>query len=102
VYSEACLRRQLKAFETSERAFTNLLKTHKWRKEFGVENLAQNEDVMQEISTGKAMLLRQRDFKGRPILYIMAKRHNANERDIDAVTKFIVHMLVSIYSITIV
>ncbi|ELU12302.1 hypothetical protein CAPTEDRAFT_204347 [Capitella teleta] len=93
VYSEACLKRLLKAFESSESAFSALLKTQKWRREYGVETLSQNEQVMQEIGSRKALLLRQRDFKGRPILYISAKRHNANERDIEVLTKFIVHML---------
>lgn len=33
---------------------------------------------------------------GRPVIYIPAKYHNANDRDIDEMTKFIVYCLVSI------
>lgn len=43
---------------------------------------------------GKARVLNHRDITGRPVIYIPAKNHNS-ERDIDELTKFIVHCLVS-------
>jgi hypothetical protein len=92
--TDASLRRFLRAFLTADDSFKMLLKSNKWRREFGVENLTEEDkDIKEEIATGKACLLRHRDFSGRPILYISAKRHNAYERDIDRVTKFIVYML---------
>lgn len=38
-------------------------------------------------------MLRHRDCTGRPVIYIPAKNHNASDRDIDELTKFIVHCL---------
>lgn len=32
---------------------------------------------------------------GRPVIYIPARHHNVNDRDIDELTKFIVYCLVS-------
>ena len=34
-------------------------------------------------------------MQGRPVVYIPAKNHNVNDRDIDELTKFIVYCLVS-------
>lgn len=42
----------------------------------------------------KAKVLRHRDITGRPIVYIPAKNHSSNDRNIDDLTKFIVHCLV--------
>ena len=43
----------------------------------------------------QASVLQHRDLQGRPIVYIAARKHNAYERDIDRLTKFIVYVLVS-------
>lgn len=47
------------------------------------------------MEANKARVLRHRDMNGRPIIYIPAKYHNVNERDIDELTKFIVYCLVT-------
>jgi len=92
--SEACLLRFMRAFLTADQAFTMLVKCIKWRREFGVESLSDADpDIKMEIDSKKAILLRHRDFNGRPILYISARKHSANDRDIDRLTKFIVYML---------
>lgn len=47
----------------------------------------------------KARVLKHRDCSGRPVIYIPAKNHNVSERDLDELTKFIVHCLVSVRKI---
>ena len=43
-----------------------LIKCNKWRKEYGVLSLTEDdEDIKEEMRTGKALLLRHRDFMGR-------------------------------------
>jgi len=64
--SDACLRRFLRAFGTADDAFIMLVKCIKWRREFGVESLSESDpDIKTEVETGKAQLLRHRDFSGR-------------------------------------
>lgn len=54
-----------------------------------------NPVVKKNMEANKARVLRHRDMVGRPVIYIPAKNHNANDRDIDDLTKFIVYCLVS-------
>lgn len=68
-----------------------ILKTNKWREEYGVESLGELEIVKKHAN--KARVLRHRDCFGRPVIYIPAKNHNSSERDIDELTKFIVYCL---------
>lgn len=71
--------------------FQAILKTNKWREEYGVEGLKDSEAVKNHST--KARVLNHRDCLGRPCIYIPAKNHNASDRDIDELTKFIVHCL---------
>lgn len=68
-----------------------ILKTNKWREEYGVSTLGELDVVKQH--SNKARVLRHRDCIGRPVVYIPAKNHNSSTRDIDELTKFIVHCL---------
>jgi len=54
-----------------------------------------NPVIKKHTEANKARVLRHRDMIGRPIIYIPAKNHNVNDRDIDDLTKFIVYCLVS-------
>lgn len=54
-----------------------------------------NPVVKKHMEANKARVLRHRDMIGRPVIYIPAKNHNVNDRDIDDLTKFIVYCLVS-------
>lgn len=71
-----------------------ILKTNKWREEYGVKSLADNPAIL--INQNKARVLKHRDCTGRPVIYIPAKNHSS-DRDIDELTKFIVHCLVCLY-----
>lgn len=121
-HNELSLKRYLRAFKTADAAFqvllcTNfkheylslqleminntiflkaILKTNKWRNEYNVASLTKdNPIVMKHMEGNKARVLRHRDMMGRPVIYIPAKNHNVNDRDIDDLTKFIVYCLVS-------
>lgn len=64
--------------------------------EYGIKDLtADTSAVKIHMEANKARVLRHRDMIGRPIIYIPAKYHNVNERDIDELTKFIVYCLVT-------
>ncbi|CAD7091188.1 unnamed protein product [Hermetia illucens] len=90
-HNEYSLKRYLRAFKTVDAAFQAILKTNKWREEYGAANLAGTPAV--QNNSNKARVLRNRDCFGRPVIYIPAKNHNASERDIDELTKFIVYCL---------
>ncbi|KXJ69686.1 hypothetical protein RP20_CCG026124 [Aedes albopictus] len=89
-HNEFSLRRYLRAFKTVDAAFQAVLKTNKWRQEYGVETLGDSPAIA--ANANKARVLKHRDCTGRPVIYIPAKNHSS-ERDIDELTKFIVHCL---------
>lgn len=66
--------------------------------EYGVANLHENKELIEKYAN-KARVLRHRDIIGRPIVYIPAKNHSSNDRNIDDLTKFIVYCLVNITNI---
>lgn len=68
-----------------------ILKTNRWREQYGVENLENLPELQKH--NNKARVLRHRDCIGRPVIYIPAKNHNSSDRDIDELTKFIVKCL---------
>jgi CRAL/TRIO domain len=68
-----------------------ILKTNKWREEMDVTNLADTPAVVKHAN--KARVLKHRDCTGRPVIYIPVKNHNSSDRDIDELTKFIIHCL---------
>ena len=58
----------MRAFSTADDAFIMLVKCIKWRREFGVESLSDSDpDVKTELDSGKAQMLRHRDFFGRSV-----------------------------------
>ncbi|XP_022903011.1 uncharacterized protein [Onthophagus taurus] len=88
------LRRYLRAFKTPDEAFRAMLKTNKWRIEYGIQELDCNHPlVIKFLEAKKARVLKHRDMQGRPVIYIPAKYHNVNDRDVDELTKFIVYCL---------
>ncbi|CAG5055952.1 unnamed protein product [Parnassius apollo] len=91
-HNEFSLRRYLRAFKTVDDAFQGILKTNKWRKEYGVTELHDNKELIEKYSD-KARVLKHRDIVGRPIIYIPAKNYNSSDRDINELTKYIVYCL---------
>lgn len=93
-HNEYSLKRYLRAFKGVDAAFQAILKTNKWKKEYDVQSLTEsNPIVKQHLDNNKARVLRHRDMIGRPVIYIPAKNHDVNDRDIDEITKFIVYCL---------
>ncbi|CAG9859493.1 unnamed protein product [Phyllotreta striolata] len=93
-HNEFSLKRYLRAFKTVDEAFKAILKTNKWRIDYQVNSLKiDSPEIDRNLKSNKAKVLRHRDMTGRPVIYIPAKNHNANNRDIDELTKFIVYCL---------
>lgn len=75
--------------------FQAILKTNKWRQEYGVSELSVDMPAIKSnMEANKARVLKYRDMIGRPVVYIPAKNHSASDRDLDELTKFIVFCLV--------
>ncbi|XP_028158038.1 uncharacterized protein LOC135073189 [Ostrinia nubilalis] len=91
-HNDYSLRRYLRAFKTVDQAFQAIIKTNKWRGEYGVADLQNDKELIEKYSD-KARVLRHRDIVGRPIVYIPAKNHSSSDRNIDELTKFIVYCL---------
>ncbi|CAH1991503.1 unnamed protein product [Acanthoscelides obtectus] len=92
--SDLSLRRYLNAFGDADKAFHAILKTNKWRREYGVKDLTKDHPVMRRyIGENKAIILDYRDGLGRPVIYIPAKNYNSSSRNLDEMTKFIVYCL---------
>ncbi|XP_048589784.1 CRAL-TRIO domain-containing protein C589.09, mitochondrial [Nematostella vectensis] len=91
--TDACLKRFLRAFLDVDEAHTALLKYIKWRDDYGVDYLSNDDDVIQEVDTGKAVVLDFPDHSGRPIILINARLHDARNRDLEVITKFIIYTL---------
>lgn len=72
-----------------------ILKTNKWKKEYNVAALTEEHPTIKNnMSLNKARVLRHRDMQGRSVIYIPAKNHSVNDREIDELTQFIVFCLV--------
>lgn len=91
-HNEYSLRRYLRAFKTVDNAFQAILKTNKWRQKYAVDELRNDKELIEKFAN-RVQVLRHRDKFGRPVVYIPAKNHNASDRDIDELTKFIVYCL---------
>lgn len=93
-HTDASMQRFLRGYGTVDAALVGISKYNKWRKEYGVDNFSANDpDIISEMAKGTAHLLRTRDVKNRPVLYIIARRHIAADRDLDKLTKFTVYLL---------
>jgi len=93
-HNDHSLRRYLKAFKSVDAAFQAILKTNKWKKEYNVASLTEDfPAIKNNMALNKAKVLRHRDMQGRPVVYIPAKNHNVNTRDIEELTQFIVFCL---------
>ncbi|KAL8613468.1 hypothetical protein ACOMHN_007511 [Nucella lapillus] len=116
-HTDASLRRFIRAFIEVDVAFKQLLKCNKWRHEYQVTSLTPDDpDIAEEMATGKVHILRNRDNKGRqqgqvskcsckllrfqdnkgrPVVYVAARKHNAYDRDLTKLLKFFVYILES-------
>ncbi|XP_059150375.1 uncharacterized protein LOC131937176 [Physella acuta] len=93
-HSDASLRRFLRGYTTVEAAYIGITKYNKWRVDYGVDQLSPDDPaVLAEMSKGICHLLRTRDCMNRPVLYIIARKHSATDRDLERLTRFTVYML---------
>ncbi|KAK9680756.1 CRAL/TRIO domain [Popillia japonica] len=68
-HNEFSLKRYLRAFKTPDDAFKAILKTNKWRKEYGVDELGPEVGIIKKnLEAKKARVLKHRDLHGRPFI----------------------------------
>ena len=74
-----------------EKAYRALVRHLEWRKSFNIDYI--NIDmILDEIATGK-ILTTGYDVHGRPLITICASKHNMNDRDLNVMQYFIIHVL---------
>lgn len=92
--SDACLRRFLRAFQDVDEAYSALIKYIDWREEYGVNCLSRgDDDIEEQLALGKAEVLDFPDHRGRPIVLVTVRNHDARSRDLNVLTKFIIYIL---------
>lgn len=92
--SDACLRRFLRAFQDVDEAYSALIKYVDWREEYGVNCLSRgDDDIEEQLALGKAEVLDFPDHRGRPIVLVTVRNHDARSRDLNVLTKFIIYIL---------
>jgi len=92
--NDLALWRFIRAWQDEDAAYTAIQKYRKWRRSYQVDRIsADDPDIIAEEKTGKARLLPSRDVKGRPVLVVSARKHDAYARDLDRVTRYLVYKL---------
>ncbi|RUS78342.1 hypothetical protein EGW08_013893 [Elysia chlorotica] len=93
-HDDRSLRRFLVAAGDLETAYENVLRYNHWRQTMAVDTLSPTDpDILELIALGFVHSLRIKDAMGRPVLYVIARKHFAGNRDLDKMQKFIVYML---------
>lgn len=75
-----------------------ILATDKWRGEYGAAKLtSETPSVKRTHATRLAVILEERDLKGRPVIVVAVRNHSIQDRNLADVTDYIVYMLVRMY-----
>ncbi|XP_066980427.1 uncharacterized protein [Macrobrachium rosenbergii] len=91
---EKLLRRYLVAHHTVDAAYERMVATDAWRKEANVaEVTSETPGVKSSIALRVSKLLEERDNRRRPIVYVAVRNHSFRNRDVDAMTEYIIYML---------
>ncbi|KAK3778768.1 hypothetical protein RRG08_013038 [Elysia crispata] len=93
-HNDRSLRRFLLAAGDLEEAYGNILRYNHWRKTLSVDTLSPKDpDILELLALGFVHSLRIKDVMGRPVLYVIARKHFANNRDLEKLLKFTIYML---------
>ncbi|XP_064095033.1 uncharacterized protein LOC135207291 isoform X2 [Macrobrachium nipponense] len=91
---EKLLRRYLVAHHTVDAAYERMVATDAWRKEANVAEItSETPGVKSSIALRVSKLLEERDNRRRPIVYVAVRNHSFRNRDVDAMTEYIIYML---------
>nr|XP_014350984.1 PREDICTED: CRAL-TRIO domain-containing protein C589.09, mitochondrial-like isoform X2 [Latimeria chalumnae] len=94
--NEKALSRFLRAYGSVEKAYAGLDNYLKWRLDFGVDFISDKQpEILNELKSGKATLLDEKDYNSRPIILVTPRLHSSRNRNADSLTKFIVYLLES-------
>lgn len=93
-HNDKSLRRFLTASGDAETAYADILKYNHWRKTQFVDSLSPTDpDILEHLAIGFVHTLRIKDSSGRPVLYVIVRKHFANNRELDKLIKFTIYML---------
>ena len=74
-----------------EKALHGLIKHVQWRKENSADNITV--DDIQLEAQKRPCFVEGKDENGRPLVYLLAGRHDKNDRDIDIMKKYIIYTI---------
>lgn len=79
--------------QDEEKAFKALQKHIEWRNEYDVDNIANHTDKFQhELHAGK-FNVEYHDKHGNPTIYVFARKHDKNHRDVEELRLLIIYTL---------
>ncbi len=82
--------------QDEEKAYRALIKHLEWRKENNVDDINNQTNLFEkEVNSGK-FNINAVDKEGRPSIFIYARKHDKNDRDIDEMKLVIIHTLENI------
>ena len=96
-FSDTAVLRFYRGRESSkEKAERSMLRHIKWRNEFEVDDISsqsaqQNFEV--EMNTRKGIIGDELDKENRPVMYIIAGRHDRSKRNIHAVRQYLIYLM---------
>lgn len=68
-HNDASLRRFLRAFLKVDEAFQAIIKSNKWRKEYGVAEIKEDNEVVRKYKERNiALIMKHRDMEGRFVI----------------------------------
>ncbi|KAK9839865.1 hypothetical protein WJX81_007319 [Elliptochloris bilobata] len=89
---DAALRRWLRAWRSPDAAAAALAAHAAWRAAAMPAGRVLEEDILHELATGKAFL-QGCDARGRPVLAVLAARHDMGARDLAETRRFVCYVL---------
>ncbi|XP_065058869.1 uncharacterized protein LOC135686544 [Rhopilema esculentum] len=92
--SEACIKRFLRAFLTTEETHEAIVRFLEWRDKFHVSSLcADDPEIAKEHAIGRCCVMDTKDRDGRPVVLVKVRLHDPSTRDMHSLTNYTIHML---------
>ena len=76
-----------------DKALNGLIKHVEWREEFHVDTIVTDTSSFTKEMNQRKCIVSGFDRLGRPILYIVARNHDKNQRNLDELRSFIIHTI---------
>lgn len=76
-----------------DKALNGLIKHVEWREEFHVDTIVTDTSSFTKELSQRKCIVSGVDRLGRPILYIVARNHDKNQRNLEELRTFIIHII---------